>query len=351
MMTTATKNFRIGLLTLVIAVMATLADPGFVQGESTPGTPGNLTVTVGDTEAKIAWEAPAAGDCAVTEYEVEVHQARELIRASQAMTVTDWTLDGLTANTTYRATVISYGESCDDYSDSAEQNFTTNANSSTSDPVRGTDEAKYVPDPPRNLVITVGDTEAKIAWDAPAADADTCAVTEYEVEVHQARELIHASEATTATEWTLDGLTASTTYRATVISYGESCDDYSDSAEQNFTTNASSGPGDPMRNDNEAKYIQAPPSGVMITRHGTSGIRVAWTQLPTPANTCSPSEYSVRLYKDGTRVGKADEITTTYWDFENAYTADARYTAKIESYSDACNEYSDRAARLSTNVR
>ena len=240
MMTTATKNFRIGLLTLVIAVMATLADPGFVQGESTPGTPGNLTVTVGDTEAKIAWEAPAAGDCAVTEYEVEVHQARELIRASQAMTVTDWTLDGLTANTTYRATVISYGESCDDYSDSAEQNF---------------------------------------------------------------------------------------------------------------TTNASSGPGDPMRNDNEAKYIQAPPSGVMITRHGTSGIRVAWTQLPTPANTCSPSEYSVRLYKDGTRVGKADEITTTYWDFENAYTADARYTAKIESYSDACNEYSDRAARLSTNVR
>ena len=353
-MTTAIKNYRIGLLALTLAVMAAVAVPGLVQGQVTPGAPRNLAITVGDTEAKISWEAPDAGACAVTEYYVSVWQLapRKKIRESKMMTATQWTLDGLIPNTSYRADVVSYGESCDEYSDTdAKKDFITNTNSSSSDPSRGASEAKYIPDPPSNLVITAGDTEAKISWSAPASDAATCTATKYYVKVWQLapRKKIRESDMMTVTQWTLDGLTPNTNYRAAVISYSESCDEESNSAKKDFTTNTSSSSSDPSRGASEAKYIPVSPSGVAIARQSTNSIRVSWTPAMSRANTCAHSEYSVSLDKDGTRVAEVDGITDTHRDFEGAYTAGARYTAKVESYSGECDEWSDRA-RLSTTV-
>lgn len=156
------------------------------------------------------------------------------------------------------------------------------------------------------------------------------------------RGVVKESAALTATEWTTDGLTPATDYRADVESYSDSCDNYSyRPARKKFTTNANSSPSDPQRSDDEAKYVPTTPSGGRIERQGTYNVRVWWNRPPNGGeNTCSHTDYSVELFRGNRKMGEADEKTNRNHIFDSAYRANREYTLKVASYSAECDEWS-----------
>lgn len=204
------------------------------------------------------------------------------------------------------------------------------------------------PNPPTNVQVVVGDTEAKVSWSAGADGS--CATTEYHVVIYDVdpdtsvKGRVKESSTVTATEWTTDGLTPSTDYRANVQSYGISCDEYSRPTKRTFTTNANSSPSDPQRSDSEAKYAPTTPSGGRIERQGNYNIRVFWNRQPDGgADTCAHSYYSVELFINGDEWDEQSEKTNRRHTFQDAYPnnpRDSEYTAEVASYSEECDEWS-----------
>lgn len=214
------------------------------------------------------------------------------------------------------------------------------------------------PNPPTNVQVVVGDTEAKVTWSAGADGS--CATTEYHVVIYDVdpdtsvKGRVKESSTVTATEWTTDGLTPSTDYRANVQSYGISCDEYSRPAKRTFTTNANSSPSDPQRSDNEAKYAPTTPSGGRIERQGPYNLRVFWNRQPDGGeDTCAHSYYSVELFVNGEEWDEASGKTNRRHTFSDAYSASPRnseYTAEVASYSEECDEWSHYAV-VTTTIR
>ena len=211
---------------LVMAIALVLTAGNQVSANTPkPGSPTNLQVSAGDTEATITWDAPAAGSCAAVDYQVWVEEISDVERIGGNEVTSPWTATGLKPSTNYAVSVYTYGAMCDDYSaEPAEATFRTMA-------ADGNDAAAtnptHSPKRVKRLRATDGNNGVNLTWTAPnTKNGKHHAATAYAVEIYT----ISGGEKTylktiydiTNTSAMVTGL-SSGTYRFAVAAYSKDC--------------------------------------------------------------------------------------------------------------------------------
>ncbi|MGZ4493439.1 MAG: fibronectin type III domain-containing protein [Nocardioides sp.] len=164
-----------------------------------PAAPTGVTATPGDTSATVSWTAPNDGGSAITKYTVTFTPSGGMPTSVDVMG-TSTTLSGLVNGTQYSVTV------------SATNGVGTGPSSSA---VTVTPKAPTAPDAPTALAATPGNGQLALTWTAPAANGS--AITGYEVTSTPAGGTpTTVSTGSTATSYTLSGLTNGTAYTVTV---------------------------------------------------------------------------------------------------------------------------------------
>ena len=168
-------------------------------GRGTPvaaaSAPTALTVTAGDEQLVVNWQAPADDGAAIESYEVE-HRREGGSWERQTSTATTVTITGLDNGTTYEVRVRAVNSvGVGDWS-----------------PIgRGTPVAAA--SAPTALTVTAGDGQLVVSWQAPADDG--AAIESYEVE-HRREGGSWERQTSTATTVTITGLDNGTTYEVRV---------------------------------------------------------------------------------------------------------------------------------------
>ncbi len=204
------------------------------------------------------------------------------------------------------------------------------------------------PSTPTNVSATVGDTEATITWTAGSA-VSLCDLSGFFVRIETPeREHIAVSEAipSNVTTWTVEGLTASTEYEATVWAFSQfaTCTGgpYSAAGKAKFTTNASNSGSDPAV-VNSASTPQRAPRRVrnFAQTHTGTQVTFTWTAPASPrTRQCSHTgEYAIRVWdrttKEEVTVATRADDTNHAWQGKaltatvTGLTAGAKYKAHI----------------------
>ncbi len=164
-----------------------------------PGMPRSVMVTAGDMELAVEWQAPASdGGSPITGYRLEYSRrgAGAWVAAAHDGVGTSFVISGLTNGTEYSVRVSA-----------------SNAvgAGSFSEPVHATPVA--VPGAPTNLMVTSGDGQLGLVWDAPAEDGGA-AITGYWIEysVRGSDEWRGLASSGSDTSYTLTGLANGTAY-------------------------------------------------------------------------------------------------------------------------------------------
>src|SRR4051794_27377557 len=172
---------------------------------SPPGAPTGVTGTAGNASANLSWTAPASnGGSAITSYRITPYiggTAQTPVVTPTA--ATSFNVTGLTNGTTYTFTVA------------ATNSAGTGADSAPSPPLTPR-AAATAPGAPTNVFGSPGDHSVALGWTAPASDGGS-AITSYRIVPFigtTAQPAINTP--TSATNYTVTGLTNGTAYTFTV---------------------------------------------------------------------------------------------------------------------------------------
>ncbi len=248
------------------------------QSSPTPNLPTSFVISaITDTGATFTWMAGADGDCATTEYDLEIkgfysvdEEGNKILSPTATFERVDFsgtsvTATGLRPGTEYRATLGAYGDSCNNYSQRLIKYFKTTGTAPATTPTpAATETPSAEPNSPTGFAASaITDTGVTLTWTA-GADGD-CATTEYDVtvrvEVPELRTVWFRADFT-GTSVTVTGLSRASMYTAHVSAYGSTCDQYSDRVYVRFITT-----GDPAK-----------PTGLTATG-GVQQIALSWTDL------------------------------------------------------------------------
>ena len=166
----------------------------------TPEAPPTLTVTPGEGQVTLSWEAPRAGASAITGYEYQYKTASGTFGDTwTTVTGTETTVSGLTGGTTYTFRVRAVNA----------QGAGTPSSEIEATAYEG---SSAEPGAPTNLEATPGDGQVTLSWEAPSHIGDS-AITGYEYQ-HKTASGTFSDTWTpvTGTEATVSSLTGATTY-------------------------------------------------------------------------------------------------------------------------------------------
>jgi hypothetical protein len=181
----------------------TSVTPGVV-----PTSPQNVAAATGRNSSDVTWTAPVDnGGYAITGYKIEYStDGGSTWTTAVASTQSPYTLTGLTNGTAYQVRV------------SAINAIGTSGSSTANVTPQG------VPDPPVDLAVAAGTSQAVVTWNAPA-ETGGLPITGYKVEYRTANSVWQTLPASTTSPAALTGLTPGTTYDvrvAAVNALGES---------------------------------------------------------------------------------------------------------------------------------
>ncbi|MFB8188273.1 carboxypeptidase regulatory-like domain-containing protein [Microbacterium sp. NPDC055988] len=146
------------------------------------------------TAAQLDWTAPDSGGSPVTGYSVRIYTGGQLVR-EVAVTGQSFSLTGLTAQTTYAASVTAIN-AVGSSAESPRVSFTT-------------PKPLTVPGAPTAVSVVPGDGQVVVSWTAPTANGGS-AITGYTVTASPGGAKVTTTGATTAT---VTGLTNGTAYK------------------------------------------------------------------------------------------------------------------------------------------
>ena len=222
------------------------------QDTEAPSVPAGVTASeVTQTGAKITWTA-STDNVAVTGYNVYVGETR--VNATP-VTVTEYDLTGLTANTEYTVTVSAVDAAGIESARSEAATFTTLAAEEEKD-----NEAPSVP-----AGVTASDvtqTGAKITW---TAAADNVGVAGYNVYVDETK--VNTDKLVEGLELELTGLTPDTEYTVTVSAVDAAGNESGRSAAFTFTT---------LKSEEPAPEKPSAPTNVKVSKITHTTAIVTW---------------------------------------------------------------------------
>ena len=174
-----------------------------------PSKPDAPTLTVGSTQLKVAWDAPADNGAQITGYDVRYKLSSANVNAWKEWNSGD-------TSTTIGATItgLSNGLSYD-----VQVRATNSAGNSPWSDSRSATPAAQVPSKPGVPALTLGDAQLEVSWDAPADNG--AAITGYDVQYKLSRsdwkmELNVGPSTTTTISVIITGLTNGFTYQVRV---------------------------------------------------------------------------------------------------------------------------------------
>ena len=219
-------NFRKFLTaSLVMAIALVFTAGSQVSASGNPGSPTNVQVSAGDTEATITWTAPSSdGTCSPSDYQVWVEKVSdgEITKGDEVQS--GWIATGLDLSTDYTVTVWTYSINCNDYSlEPATATFSTTA-ADEGNAVTPTE--KHAPKRVKNLAVSVSGSTATVSWDAPGVkDGKHYAATDYMVKAINVDTKVEVAtvEEVTGTSTSITDLSAGR-YKFKVIAYNSTCD-------------------------------------------------------------------------------------------------------------------------------
>ena len=174
-----------------------------------PGMPRNLTITAGDGEITVSWNAPSdRGNPAFNAYKVYYRKAgdgRWYGRFVGGQGRASMTIEALDNGTAYEARVVAIngvGEG-------------PSAGPVTATPEEPRTEDYRVPSAPRNLRLTPGDGKIEVSWDAPE-DLGYPSLHGYTVSYEQVGSNSSRSVSASGVRFTITGLTNGAAYEVWV---------------------------------------------------------------------------------------------------------------------------------------
>jgi Fibronectin type III domain len=220
-----------------------------VAADSPPGSPTGVTGVPGNGTVTVSWNAPASdGGSAVTGYTVTAIPGGATATAGGSTTTA--TVTGLTNGNSYRFTVT------------ATNAAGTSPPSASSDPV--TPEAPSAPGAPAITGVTARDSAVDVSWSAPSLVVP--AISGYTIHVHSGgSQVATVTEAASATEATVSGLTNGTQYVFTIT------------AKNSSGTSPASPPSPPVT-PRPATVPMAPAGAQVFPQDGE--IQVGWSAPP-----------------------------------------------------------------------
>ena len=222
------------------------------QDTEAPSVPAGVTASdVTQTGAKITWTA-SADNVGVAGYNVYLGESRV---NTSPVTVTEYDLTGLTANTEYTVTVSAVDAAGNESARSEAATFTTLAAEEEKD-----NEAPSVP-----AGVTASDvtqTGAKITW---TASADNVGVAGYNVYVDETK--VNTDKLVEGLELELTGLTPDTEYTVTVSAVDAAGNESGRSAAFTFTT---------LKNEEPAPEKPSAPTNVKVSEITHTTAIVTW---------------------------------------------------------------------------
>ena len=222
------------------------------QDTEAPSVPAGVTASdVTQTGAKITWTA-SADNVGVAGYNVYLGESRV---NTSPVTVTEYDLTGLTANTEYTVTVSAVDAAGNESARSEAATFTTLAAEEEKD-----NEAPSVP-----AGVTASDvtqTGAKITW---TASADNVGVAGYNVYVDETK--VNTDKLVEGLELELTGLTPDTEYTVTVSAVDAAGNESGRSAAFTFTT---------LKNEEPAPEKPSAPTNVKVSEITYTTAIVTW---------------------------------------------------------------------------
>ena len=222
------------------------------QDTEAPSVPAGVTASdVTQTGAKITWTA-SADNVGVAGYNVYLGESKV---NTSPVTVTEYDLTGLTANTEYTVTVSAVDAAGNESARSEAATFTTLAAEEEKD-----NEAPSVP-----AGVTASDvtqTGAKITW---TASADNVGVAGYNVYVDETK--VNTDKLVEGLELELTGLTPDTEYTVTVSAVDAAGNESGRSAAFTFTT---------LKNEEPAPEKPSAPTNVKVSEITHTTAIVTW---------------------------------------------------------------------------
>ena len=247
------RSVRITLLAGLVAVAAALGSAVFHVGEAfaqnVPGAPTGVTTqgtggknAYGDKEMRVVWDAPAAGNCAVTDYFVRVYKTSDQSIPEQSYTPhTAYVFTKLEPSTAYDVEVWTYSRSCNNYSTTpGTHSRSTNSTNHANDPRPADNQPRMASNPPGMVSVSKSGTSVTANWSAPTVDASRCPHTDYSLRLDNRTTTNDSDDVdvigTTSTSQTFTGLTTGHRYLIQVWSYSDHpCDQNSAGANIWFT--------------------------------------------------------------------------------------------------------------------
>ena len=188
------------LLAILIVGFFVYPKIGYQKGETVPSQVTGVSVTEGDTELAITWDAPADGGSAITSYKVKVVSGREDVVDTKS-SKTSYTKTKLTNGTEYTISVAAVNAIGDgEYSEEV-----------TATPSSGVSS----PDAPTELSATAGDEQVDISWTAPENDGGS-SITSYQVVYGVGKDTTTVDTKNTDTTYSITGLENNTEITITV---------------------------------------------------------------------------------------------------------------------------------------
>ena len=254
---------------------------------TTPDKPDKPTVTRGDTELSVSWDAPDNDGTAITDYDVRYCSTS----CSNASNWTEWessttstttsaTITGLTNGTSYQVQVRAQNEAGD---------------GPWSDSTSATPNVK--PQKPSAPTLARGNASLAVSWSAPTNEGT--AITDYDVQYKKSSDSTwtewRASNTSTSLTATITGLTNGTEYDVQVRAQNDADNgDWSDSSSATPST------------------VPSKPSAPRLTA-GDEQIEVSW-DAPSSNGGATITDYDVRYRKstvsDWTEWNASDTSTT-----------------------------------------
>ena len=253
------------------------------QDTEAPSVPAGVTASdVTRTGAKITWTA-SADNVGVAGYNVYLGESKV---NTSPVTVTEYELSGLTANTEYTVTVSAVDAAGNESAGSESATFTTLEAEEEED-----NEAPSVP-----AGVTASDvtqTGAKITW---TASADNVGVAGYNVYVDETK--VNTDKLVEGLELELTGLTPDTEYKVTVSAVDAAGNESGRSAAFTFTT---------LKNEEPAPEKPSAPTNVKVSEITHTTAIVTWEPATERAMV---SGYNV--YLDGKKQNERSIEGTEY---------------------------------------
>uniref|UniRef100_UPI0018CC17A0 fibronectin type III domain-containing protein n=5 Tax=Microbacterium TaxID=33882 RepID=UPI0018CC17A0 len=172
-----------------IATLTVMAKPAVPKAPTVP-----VVSKLQDAAAQLDWTAPASGGSPITGYSVRIYTGGALVREI-AVTGESFSLTGLTAQTTYAASVTAVN-AVGSGVESPRVSFTTL-------------KPLTVPTAPTAVSVVPGDGQAVVSWKAPTSNGGS-AITGYTVTASPGGAKVTTTGATTGT---VTGLTNGTAYK------------------------------------------------------------------------------------------------------------------------------------------